>query len=120
MVDARIMRRTVSAVQLCRRAAPVLRPNWVRTGVALPRPPDRSRATLDFVPAIARPIPIVATLFAQAMTTYRRVHGRDFDFNSAYWRPPLSPAEVVASERDQIERRFGFNALVSLTDHDTV
>src|SRR5262249_39945434 len=36
------------------------------------------------------------------------------------WRPPLSPVEVIASEREHLQRRFELPALVSLTDHDTI
>jgi hypothetical protein len=80
---------------------------------------DRSRETLDFVPAIARRLPIVASFFERGLAAYERVNGHPLDFSEAYWRPPLAPAEVIASERQQIERRFGCGALVSLTDHDT-
>jgi hypothetical protein len=79
-----------------------------------------SKEILDFVPSLARRIPLVARLFEATMAKYEREHGRPLDFNTMYWRPPLPPAAVIESERRQIERRFGGPALVSLTDHDTL
>jgi hypothetical protein len=51
---------------------------------------------------------------------YERKHGHRFDFSTVCWRPPMSPQGVVESERRQSERRFDLDALVSLTDHDTI
>ncbi len=120
IVDSRTMRQTRTAIQLFRRSTDVVRPAWARAAVSLHSHSDRSREKLDFVPGIARRIPVVATFFEGVIATYRRVNGRDLDFDSASWRPPMSPAAVIASEREQIERRFNCPALVSLTDHDTV
>jgi hypothetical protein len=78
-----------------------------------------SREKLDFVPGFARRIPLVAALFERGIAEYERENGRPLDFAAVYWRPPLPAAEVIASEREQIERRLDANALVSLTDHDT-
>jgi hypothetical protein len=120
MVDSRTMRPTCTAIQLFRRGTRVIGPAWVRAAVSLYSHSDRSQEKLDFVPGIARRIPVVARFFERAVATDRRVHGRDLDFSSAYWRPPLPPSAVIASEREQIERRFDCRALVSLTDHDTI
>src|SRR5262245_52885099 len=114
------MRLTRTAIQLYRRGKPFVRPDGMRAAVSLHSHSDCSREKLDFVPGIARRIPLVAARFERAMDTYRRVHGRELDFAAAYWRPPLSPAAVVASERQQIAARFDCDGFVSLTDHDTV
>jgi hypothetical protein len=95
-------------------------PAGSRTGVSLHSHSECSREALDFVPGIARRIPLVATLFEWSVASYQRENGRPLDFSSVYWRPPLAPAAVVASERRQIAERFDLDALVSLTDHDTV
>src|SRR5262245_17472997 len=106
------MRLTRTAIQLYRRSKPFERPDGMRAAVSLHSHSECSREKLDFVPGIARRIPVVAAFFERAIATYRRVNGRELDFASAYWRPPLSPASVVASERGQIQTRFDCDGLV--------
>src|SRR5262245_39628260 len=114
------MRLTRTAIQLYRRGKPFVRPDGMLAAVSLHSHSDCSREKLDFVPGIARRIPVLAAFFERATDSYRRAHGRELDFAAAYWRPPMSPAAVVASEREQIAARFDCDGLVSLTDHDTV
>jgi len=95
-------------------------PDGFRSAVSLHSHSDRSRETLEFVPSLARSIPMVATLFARTLAGYERQHGRALDFAHCFWRPPLTPAAVVASERHHLEQRLDRPALVSLTDHDTI
>ena len=92
----------------------------MRAAVSLHSHSECSREKLDFVPGRARRIPVVAALFERSISNYQREHGRPLDFEAIYWRPPLPPAAVIASEREQIERRLDAVALVSLTDHDTL
>jgi hypothetical protein len=54
------------------------------------------------------------------LAQYERRHGHPLDFTRLYWRPPLSPAAVIASEQQHLERRLDTAALVSITDHDTL
>jgi hypothetical protein len=103
-----------------RNAPRATRTSPMGTVVSLHSHSDRSREKLEFVPAVARRLPVVASLFERGLAAYERVHKRPLDFSRAYWRPPLAPADVIASEREQIERRFDRHALVSLTDHDTI
>ena len=91
-----------------------------RSVVSLHSHSDCSREKLVFLPAIAKRIPLVASFFERGLEQYQRVHGRPLDFSKAYWRPPLAPADVIASEHTHIERHFACGALVSLTDHDTI
>jgi hypothetical protein len=109
-----------TTIQIYRRKQPFAGMDGMRAAVSLHGHSECSREKLDFLPAIARRIPIVAPLFERGVARYESLHGRPLDFSQAYWRPPLTPAEVIASERDQIERRLGLQALVSLTDHDTM
>jgi hypothetical protein len=95
-------------------------PAGMRAGVSLHAHSECSREKLDFIPGIARRIPLVRTLFDLGVARYQRENGRALDFGSFYWRPPLTPAAVVASERDQIAARFDLPGLVSMSDHDTV
>lgn len=91
-----------------------------RSGVSLHNHSSCSRETLDFLPGIARRIPMVAQLFEAGLARYFRENGRPLDFEQVYWRPPLDPPAVVDSERRSIEQRLGLPALVALTDHDTI
>lgn len=92
----------------------------LRAAVSLHSHSECSREKLDFVPAFARGIPLIAPLFERSLAEYEREEGRPLDFSAVYWRPPLPPAGVIASEREQIERRLDVEAFVSLTDHDTL
>ena len=67
-------------------------PAGSRTGVSLHSHSECSREALDFVPGIARRIPLIATLFEWSVASYQRDNGRPLDFSSVYWRPPLAPA----------------------------
>lgn len=91
-----------------------------RAGVSLHSHSEYSKEALDFIPGIARRIPLVSRFFDLAVARYQHMHGRPLDFASCYWRPPLSPAAVIDSERGQIAQRFDLPAFVSLTDHDTI
>ncbi len=39
---------------------------------------------------------------------------------NAWWTPPLSPARAWQLEASQIEKTLGCDALVSLSDHDSI
>ena len=95
-------------------------PAGVRAGVSLHAHSECSMEKLDFIPGIARRIPLVRTAFDVGVARHQRKNGRAPDFGSFYWRPPLAPVAVVASEREQIAARFNLPGLVSLSDHDTV
>jgi hypothetical protein len=79
-----------------------------------------SRERLGFLPGVTRNIPIAGRLFDRSMRQLGREIGRPLDFDSVYWRPPASPASVIASEREQISARLDCAPLVALTDHDTL
>jgi hypothetical protein len=79
-----------------------------------------SRERLGFLPGATRSIPLAGRLFDRSMRQLGREIGRPLDFESVYWRPPASPASVIASEREQIADRVDCAPLVALTDHDTL
>src|SRR5262245_8895189 len=114
------MKLSRTAIHIYRRGAAFVLPADAKSAVSLHSHSFRSRASLDFVPGLARRIPVVDGLFIRSTQEYEQRNGEPIDFASWYWRPPLSPARVVQSERDQIARRFDCKALVSLTDHDTI
>jgi len=95
-------------------------PSDVRAAVSLHGHSECSRETLEFIPRIARQIPVVSRLFERSLTDYHNEYGRPLDFGEWYYRPPVTPAAVIESERTQLKQRLDLPGLVSLTDHDTV
>ncbi len=99
------------------------REEWRRggaqTGVSLHSHTSCSREPLDFIPRCREACPWLAPVLDRYEARYRRVHGRDLDYASAWWTPPLGPREALRVERGQIER-LGLKALVSITDHDSI
>ena len=79
-----------------------------------------SKETLGFLPGWMAAVPLLGTLFQRELRQYRLEHGRDLDFERAFWRPPLMPAAVCESEIAQIAGRLDLDPLVSLTDHDSI
>jgi hypothetical protein len=114
------MRLSRSAIQVHPRRARFPSLDGMRAAVSLHSHSECSRESLGFVPGFARRIPLVAALFERGLAEYQREYGRALDFATLYWRPPLAPAAVIASEREQIEQRLDSKALISLTDHDTL
>lgn len=95
------------------RAAPL------QTGVSLHSHTSCSREPLDFLPRCRTVLPCLGPMLDRYEARYRRVHGRELDYAAAWWTPPLGPREALRVEREQIER-LGLQALVSITDHDTI
>src|SRR5262245_8497422 len=95
-------------------------PADVRAAVSLHSHSECSRETLEFIPRIAKRIPIIAHCYERGLEQYQRENGRALDFGEWYYRPPVTPAGVIDSERAQLEQRFDLPGWVSLTDHDTV
>lgn len=90
-----------------------------RTAVSLHSHTSCSKEPLDFIPRCRESCPWLGPLLDRYEARYRRVHGRELDYSAAWWTPPLGPREALRVERGQIER-LGLNALVSITDHDSI
>jgi hypothetical protein len=90
-----------------------------KTGVSLHCHTEYSKEMLDFVPHYAEKLPIIASFWRREQRNYLEREGRAIDFSTSYWSPPLSPKGVFDIEREQIEAA-GLEALVSLTDHDSI
>lgn len=98
------------------------REGWRRgeqRGVSLHSHTSCSREPLDFIPRCAQVCPWLLPMLRRYEARYRRRHGRELDYGAAWWTPPLGPREALRTEREQIER-LGLEALVSITDHDTI
>lgn len=89
------------------------------TGISLHCHTQFSKETLDFVPYYAERIPIISYFWRKERAKYIKREGRDFDFKTAYWSPPLSEMDVYSIEKKQIES-LGINPIVSITDHDEI
>src|SRR5262245_24511797 len=114
------MNLSCSEICLYPRQSSYSHPSDIRAAVSLHSHSECSRETLEFIPRIARQIPFITGYFEQGLAAYQRKHGRPLNFGEWYWRPPVTPAAVIDSERAQLEQRLDLPGLVSLTDHDTV
>jgi hypothetical protein len=71
------------------------------------------------LPAYISRIPVIGPQFDRELG--RRQAGEDrIDFNKGWWHPPATARQVFDSEAQQIDRRFGLDSIVSITDHDDI
>ena len=90
-----------------------------KTGVSLHCHTEHSKEMLDFIPHYAEQLPIIASFWRREQVRYREREGRDVDFSTSFWSPPLPPEDVYSFEQAQI-RELNLDPLVSLTDHDSI
>ena len=95
-------------------------PAEFRTGVSLHSHTMYSEESLDMVPRYTAKIPYLGDAVRRQQNIYSRANGRPFNFNDAFWTPPLAPRQAYRLEEKQIQRQFHIPALVSLTDHDDI
>jgi len=91
-----------------------------RTAVSLHSHTLHSRETLSFIGRLAKRVGPIRAALARGEARYKSVYGSSLDLSRAWWTPPAAPHEAWALEGGHIERRFGVQALVSLTDHDNI
>lgn len=91
-----------------------------RTAVSLHGHTLHSQERLDFVPRICERFPVFTGILRMISRRHLARYGRPLDFSRAWWTPPLCARQAIDLEREQIERSGDWNALVSLTDHDSV
>lgn len=90
-----------------------------RTGVSLHCHTEHSKEMLDFVPHYAEKLPIIAHFWRKERDKYLEREGKGIDFSTAFWSPPLTSHSVYEIEKNQINGA-GLEAIVSLTDHDSI
>jgi hypothetical protein len=95
-------------------------PAEFRSGVSLHSHTMYSEESLDMVPRYTAKIPYLGDAIRRQESIYGRSQGRAFNFNDAFWTPPLAPRQAYRLEEKQIQRQFQLSALVSLTDHDDI
>ncbi len=88
------------------------------TGVSLHSHTSVSEETLGFIHAMFVKMPGLKPVFDHYAARSKR-RGLTLDFERANWRPPLQPKMAYDLEAGQVQR-LGLNALVSITDHDTI
>ncbi len=89
------------------------------TGVSIHSHTSRSKESLAFVGRIFESHPLLRN-FIRAQEGAVSKRGLQIDFARGYWTPPLCPRSAYEVEKDQIEKKLGMNALVSLSDHDCI
>lgn len=90
-----------------------------KTGVSLHCHTEHSKEMLDFVPHYAAKIPIVSYFWEKECLRYFGREGKEPDFSTGYWSPPLTGNEVYRLEKEQING-MNLEAVVSITDHDCI
>ena len=90
-----------------------------KTGVSLHCHTEHSKELLDFVPNYAEKLPIIASFWRRERRNYEAKSGKPIDFSTSFWSPPLTANEVYGIEKTQINAA-GLNAIVSITDHDSI
>jgi hypothetical protein len=91
-----------------------------RTAVSLHSHTLYSEETLSFINRLGKRFAPLGTVLRRGEEHYRSVHGSALDLSRAWWTPPAAPHDAWMVERGQIENRLGLDALVSLTDHDSI
>jgi hypothetical protein len=79
-----------------------------------------SEESLGMVPRYTAKVPYLGEAIRRQESIYGKSKGRPFNFNDAFWTPPLAPRQAYRVEEKQIQRQFQLPALVSLTDHDDI
>jgi hypothetical protein len=91
-----------------------------RTGVSLHSHTMHSRETMDFVSRVTGRVPWLGTAIRRQEALYYQKTGWQLNLSNAWWTPPLSPSRAWQLEKSQIEKTLDCNALVSISDHDSV
>ena len=90
-----------------------------KTGVSLHCHTEHSKEMLDFVPHYAAKLPIINFFWQRERKRYIEREGKDIDFSTAFWSPPLTAQGVYDIEKAQINS-VGLGEMVSISDHDSI
>jgi hypothetical protein len=90
-----------------------------KTGVSLHCHTQYSKEMLDFVPHYAEKLPIISYFWKKERDKYLKREGKGIDFSTAYWSPPMPETDVFRIESEQMNKA-GLDAIVSLSDHDSI
>ncbi|MEZ5427936.1 MAG: hypothetical protein R2747_16820 [Pyrinomonadaceae bacterium] len=90
-----------------------------KAGVSLHCHTEHSKEMLDFVPHYGEKLPIISYFWKKEREKYLKREGKGLDFSTGFWMPPMTAHEVYDLEKGQINGA-GLEAMVSLTDHDSI
>lgn len=91
-----------------------------QTGVSLHSHTNQSKETLDFVANWSEQFPLASPFLRRIERRAKKNHGFTINYAHSYWTPPLTPILAFDLERKQIEDKLALQALVSITDHDSI
>ncbi len=90
-----------------------------KTGVSLHCHTEHSKEMLDFIPHYADRLPIISYFWQKEKRNYQEREGKAVDFSNSHWSPPMTGQSVYDIEKQQIANA-GLEAIVSITDHDSI
>ena len=90
-----------------------------KTGISLHCHTQFSKEMLDFVPHYAAKLPVVSYFWEKERQRFLERDGKEPDFSTGYWSPPLTGHEVQRLEEEQMDK-IGLKGIVSITDHDCI
>ncbi len=90
-----------------------------KTGISLHCHTQYSREMLDFIPHYAEKLPIISFFWKKERARYLKREGKEVEFSTAFWSPPMTPYDVYDIEKMQINEA-GLDAIVSISDHDSI
>ena len=76
--------------------------------------------TMEFVSRVTARVPWLGAAIRRQEQAYFQTTGRKLEMANAWWTPPLSPRRAWELEKSQIENSLEADALVSLSDHDSI
>jgi hypothetical protein len=90
-----------------------------KTGVSLHCHTQYSKEMLDFIPHYAEKLPVISYFWKKERDRYLEREGKDIDFSTAFWSPPMTETDVYRIEKAQMNEA-GLDAIVSISDHDSI
>ena len=91
-----------------------------QTAVSLHGHTNCSKESLHFIADFVNRFGLLRWLLSLKEREAIRESQVRFDFDRAYWTPPLTPNAAYDVEFAQISEQLGLNGIVSLTDHDNI
>ena len=73
-----------------------------KTGVSLHCHTEHSKEMLDFIPHYADKMPVISYFWHQEQKKYKEKEGKDVDFSTSFWSPPMTGKSVYEIEQKQI------------------
>jgi hypothetical protein len=91
-----------------------------RTGISLHSHTSHSLESLSFISVLLDRVAFARWYLERHTRQALRGHRVPVELFKTCWTPPLTPREAYDLESRQIEQQLGLQAMVSLTDHDSI